>query len=103
MDVTSIFFERGRFLEYLIGGVVSLVGIDWVYEFNFIQWAMLFVLIGYVVAWIGGVAGFKDVDRRFFRITSNDDFYVGSLGDVLMIVRNVVGFLILLISFMIIT
>lgn len=81
----------------------ELVGIDWVYDFNIIQWMMLFALIGYVVAWVGGVAGFRDVDRRFFRVSSYDDFYVGSLGDVLMIVRNVIGFLILLISFMIIT
>ena len=103
MDCTSLFFGCGRLLEYLIEGVSRLIGIDWVYDFNIVQWAMLFVLIGYVVAWIGGVAGFRDVDRRFFRIPSNDDYYVGSLGDILMVVRNVVGFLILLISFMIIT
>lgn len=80
-----------------------MIGIDWVYEFTFVQWIFLGMLIGYVVAWIGGVAGFKDVDKRFFRIESYDDYYVGTLGEVLMIVRNLAGFGILFITFLIVT
>lgn len=62
--------------------------VDWVYEFNIVQWIVLFAFIGFMFLWLTGWDRLTDAENRIFRFEAMDAFMFSDFGFILMFLRN---------------